>query len=104
MVFLGEELAKLCIEDVHEGAGDKPFKYPLYLHQHINPFTLRVPQESIVCYSHTFENNLVIKQNITEYLKESCSFASDQHFPFNYIPKNAFVSKWVNTYFLIAPD
>ena len=26
-----------------------------------NPFTLRVPQESIVCYFHTFENNLEIK-------------------------------------------
>ena len=30
---------------------------------HINPFTLIVPLESIVCYSHTFENNLGIKQN-----------------------------------------
>ena len=38
----------------------------------INPFALRVPQESIVCYSHTFENNLEIKQILTKYLKESC--------------------------------
>ena len=37
-----------------------------------NPFTLRVPQESIVCYFHTFENNLEIKQILTKYLKESC--------------------------------
>ena len=37
-----------------------------------NPFALRVPQESIVCYSHTFENNLEIKQILTKYLKESC--------------------------------
>ena len=36
-----------------------------------NPFTLRVPQESIVCYFHTFENNLEIKQILTKYLKES---------------------------------
>ena len=38
----------------------------------INPFTLRVPQESIVCYFHTFEYNLEIKQILTKYLKESC--------------------------------
>ena len=38
----------------------------------VNPFTLRVHQESIVCYFHTFENNLEIKQIITKYLKESC--------------------------------
>ena len=38
----------------------------------VNPFTLRVPQESIVCYFHTFENNLEIKQILTKYLKESC--------------------------------
>ena len=38
----------------------------------LNPFTLRVPQESIVCYFHTFENNLEIKQILTKYLKESC--------------------------------
>ena len=33
---------------------------------HLNPFTLRVPQESIVCYFHTFENNLEIKQILTK--------------------------------------
>ena len=38
----------------------------------LNPFTLRVPQEIIVCYFHTFENNLEIKQILTKYLKESC--------------------------------
>ena len=27
----------------------------------VKPFTLRVPLESIVCYSHTFENNMGIK-------------------------------------------
>ena len=32
----------------------------------VNPFALRVPQESIVCYSHTFENNLEIKQILTK--------------------------------------
>ena len=37
-----------------------------------NPFTLRVPQESIVCYFHTFEKNLEITQILTKYLKESC--------------------------------
>ena len=38
----------------------------------VNPFTLRVPQESILCYFDTFENNLEIKQILTKYLKESC--------------------------------
>ena len=42
------------------------------LDYYLNPFTLRVTQESIVCYFHTFENNLEIKQILTEYLKESC--------------------------------
>ena len=27
----------------------------------LNPLTLRVPRDGIVCFSHTFENNLVIK-------------------------------------------
>ena len=43
-----------------------------HAHQRYYPFTLRVPQESIVCYFHTFENNLEIKQILTKYLKESC--------------------------------
>ena len=36
----------------------------------LNPFTLRVPLESIVCYSHTFENNFGIRYKFTKYLKE----------------------------------
>ena len=59
----------------------------------INPFTLRVPLESIVCYSHTYEHNLGIKLRFTKYLKESCCMASDQHFSFKYFPENTFVSK-----------
>ena len=46
----------------------------------LNPFTLRVTLKSIVCYSHTFENDLEIKQNGTKYFKESCCLASHQHF------------------------
>ena len=42
----------------------------------INPFTLRDPLESIVCYSHIFQNNLGIKQKFTKYLKESCCLIS----------------------------
>ena len=59
----------------------------------INSFTFRVPLGSIVCYSYTFENNLVIKQSFAEYLNESCCVASDKHFSFKYVPKNASVSK-----------
>ena len=40
----------------------------LYEQLVLNPFA----QESIVCYSQTFENNLEIKQILTKYLKESC--------------------------------
>ena len=58
-----------------------------------NPFTLRDTLESIVCYSHTFENNLKIKQKLTKYLKESCCLASDQHFSFKCFPENASVGK-----------
>ena len=53
----------------------------------------RVPLESIVCYSHTFESNLGIKQKYTNYLKESCCLAFDKHFSFKCFPENALVSK-----------
>ena len=43
----------------------------------LNPFTLRVPIESIVCYFYTFENNLRTKGMFAKYLKESCFVASD---------------------------
>ena len=36
---------------------------------YINTFTLRVPLESIVCYSHIYANNFGIKQKVTKYLK-----------------------------------
>ena len=51
------------------------------------------PLESIVCYTHTCENKLVIKQNFTKYLKESCCLAYDQYFFFKCFPENVFVSK-----------
>ena len=57
----------------------------------LNPFTLRVPQERIVCYSHTFENNFEIKRMFTKYQKESYCLASDKHSFFKYFPTNAFV-------------
>ena len=34
-----------------------------------SPFTLRVALESIICYSHIFENNLEIKRKLTTCLK-----------------------------------
>ena len=58
-----------------------------------NPFTLRDPLESTVCYFHTFQNNLGIKQKFTKYLKESCCLASDKHFSFKCFQENALVSK-----------
>ena len=49
--------------------------------------------ESIVCYTHTFENKLEIKQRFTKYLKESCCLAYDQYLSFECFPKNVLVSK-----------
>ena len=57
----------------------------------LNPLTLRVPLGSIVCYFHTFENNLGIKQKFTKYLREGFCFTSGQHFSFKYFPKKGFV-------------
>ena len=58
----------------------------------LNPFTLRVSLESVVCYSHTFENIFWIKQKFTKYLKESSCLACDQHFSFKCFQENVFVS------------
>ena len=59
----------------------------------INPFTLRVPPETIVCYFHTFENNLGMKRKFKKYLKESFCLTSGQHFSIKYFYRNAFHSK-----------
>ena len=58
-----------------------------------NPFTLRAPPQSSVCYFHTFENNLGIKRKFKKKLKESCCLSAGQHFSIKYFPKNAFRSK-----------
>ena len=63
------------------------------MYKTINPFTLRVPSKIIVCYSHTFENNLVFKGNFTKYLNENCVVASDKHLSMKCFSKNAFLSK-----------
>ena len=62
-----------------------------------NPFTLRVPLESIFCYSHTFENNWRIKYKFTKHLKESSCLASNEHFSFKYFSKFAFIRKILST-------
>ena len=59
----------------------------------LKPFTLKSFSRNIVCYFHTFRNNLGIKQKIAKYFKESCCLYSDQHFSFKCFPKNAYVSK-----------
>ena len=43
----------------------------------VNPFTLKSSSRSIVCYFHTFGNNLEIKQKFAKYFKESCCLSSD---------------------------
>ena len=59
----------------------------------VNPFTLRVPTISIICYFHTFENNLGIKRKFTKYLKGSCCLTSCQHISFKYFQKKCFCYK-----------
>ena len=63
------------------------------LRSEFNPFTLRVPIKSNICYFYTFENNLIIKGMFAKYFNESCFVASDKHFFFKYFPKNAFVKE-----------
>ena len=57
----------------------------------LNPFTLKSSSRNIVCYFHTFENNLGMKLNFTKYLKDICCMFSDQHFSFKCFQKKAFV-------------
>ena len=64
-----------------------------HFHTILNPITLAVSLEYIVCFSHTFVNNLRIKRKFRKYLKESCCLDSDQHFSIECFQENAFVSK-----------
>ena len=77
----------------------------------MNLFTLGVPLESIVCYSHTFENNLGTKKKFGKYLKQDCGLASDKHFFLQkiqiYFQNNQACfgrpeGEWVNTLMLTA--
>ena len=65
---------------------------PFPMGSFINLFTLS-SSKNIVCYTHTFENSLGMKQKLTKYLKGSCCLASDLHFSFKLFPENAFLSK-----------
>ena len=55
----------------------KHTSFCLMIRSIVNPFTLRVPIKSIVCYFYTFENNLRIEGMFAKYLKDSCFVASD---------------------------
>ena len=59
----------------------------------VNPFTLKSSSRNIICYFHTFENNLGMKQNFTKYLKKICCLSSDQLFSFKCFQKNAFIKE-----------
>ena len=72
-----------------------------YRHNHFNPFTLRGTMESIVCYSCTFEDNLVIKRKLNKYLKRSCCLASNQHFSFKYFFRKCFCK--LNIFKIVRP-
>ena len=54
------------------------------------PFTLKSSYRSIVCYFHTFGNNLGVKRKFAKYFKESCCLFSDQHFSFKCFKKKCF--------------
>ena len=57
-----------------------------------NSSTLKSSSRNIVCYFHTFVNNLGTKLTFTKCLKESCCMASDQHFYFKYFQENTYLS------------
>ena len=73
---LSEEEEKLvkALEEKYDAARDQLLAE--VCHAFFNPFALSVPQESIVCYFHTFENNFWIKQKIMLHLKEICCLVS----------------------------
>ena len=92
LAYPGPDLAHPGGADAHDGRRDGTTRRETGrgAGTSFNPFTLRDTVESIVCYSHTFKNNLGIKQKLAKYLKEGCCLASDQHFSFKCFPKNAF--------------
>ena len=59
----------------------------------VNPLALRLSLESIVCFSHIFENNFWTKRKFKKNLRGSCCLPSDKHFSFKWFQENAFVSK-----------
>ena len=67
----------------------------------LNPFTLKSFSRNIVCYFHTFGNNLGINRNFAKYFKESCCLSSDQHFSFKCFKKKCFSKE--NTSRIIRP-
>ena len=75
--------------------------------------TQSYPRKYCLLLSLTFENILGIKQKFTKYLKESSFLISNQHFSYNFFPKESFyyeiISKnirpefeWVNPFTLTA--
>ena len=70
------------------------FRSPGHIeHERFNPFTLRVPLERIVCYSHTFGKNLRIKQNFANIWIRVVVWLMLNISPTNVFQKNVFVSK-----------
>ena len=65
------------IRNVHSSmVSESMWKYQASFKQCLNPLTLRVSLENIVCYFRTFVNNSGIKQKLSKYLKESCHLTS----------------------------
>ena len=59
----------------------------------LNPFTLKSSSRSIVCYFHTFGNNLGIKQKFAKYFKERCCFFFWLTFLLQMFSKKCFLRK-----------
>ena len=69
------------------------YAFTTFMGREFNSFILKSSSWSIVCYFHTFGNNLGIKRKFANYFKESCCLSSDQHFSFKCFQNNAFVRK-----------
>ena len=68
----------------------------------INPFTLRVPAESIVCYFHTFENNLELKRKVHKIFEGKLLFDFWLTFLLQIFSKKCFC--WRNISKIVRPD
>ena len=86
--YVGADLVHLCHEASYL-AITASNTHKVGIINTMNPFTPKSSSRNIVCYFHTFENNLGMKRNFTKFLKQICCLSSDEHS--SCFQENAFV-------------